>query len=163
MKAQFADWGANFHDRARNKRVVVLSGVAPLEAAGLWVSDLIRLISATPLVPSGEPYRPLDWRELVAFRPDVIVVSPVGFTLREAMRSFPSLEQHGGWEGLPAVKRGEVFFLDGDHHLHLPGLSLRESMGILVSAFAGIDSGYITPRDSYHRLRWLELHRHTLG
>jgi hypothetical protein len=30
----------------------------------------------------------------------------------------------------------------------------------LVSAMAGLDAGYITKRDEFHRLRFVELHRH---
>jgi iron complex transport system substrate-binding protein len=161
IKAQSMDWADNFYDRMKNKRVTFISSVAPLKIAGRWISDMIKMCSAQSQSHSiDREDQLLDWQEIVQFRPDVIVVSPRGATMQETLKSFKAFEKLADWEKIPAVKRGEVVFTSGIGHFHTPGPHLIESMGILVSAIAGFESGYITVRDSFFRLRWLEMQRH---
>lgn len=160
LKAQALDWGENFYDRMKNKRVVVLASVEPLTSAGFWIPDLISLGSAIPFETNpGQDDRLIAWSELEAFRPDVIVVAPRGFSLTQSAALLGKLELHPVWEKLPAVKRGEVIFAPGSA-LYWPGYTLINGISMLFSAIGGLESGYITERDSFFRLRHLELHRH---
>ena len=163
LKAQVMDWGDNFYDRMKNKRVTFLASVTPPSLAGLWVPDLIHLCSAMSQVRlPGKPHFELEWKDIVDFRPDVIVVAPEDFPLQASMKTFKLMEKYPNWEDIPAVKRGEVIFTDGLPHFYRPGPRLIESMGILISAIAGLESGYITQRDSFYRLRWMEMQRHRI-
>jgi len=160
MKSQLLDWGRNLYERLRNKKVVVLSGVEPLEVAGCWVPDIIRLVSGRPFKPDLRRLTaPTTWEEIKEFAPDVILVAPRGKTLDESVKYLRKLEALPDWDSLPAVKRGEVVFSDGIR-LYQTGPAILDGAGILVSAIAGLDSGYITKRDEFHRLRFVELHRH---
>ena len=160
MKSQLLDWGRNLYERLRNKKVVVLAGVEPLEVAGCWVPDIIKLVSGRPMRPDLRRLTaPTTWEEIKEFAPDVILVAPRGKTLDESVKYLRKLEDLPDWDFLPAVKRGEVVFSDGIR-LYQTGPGILEGAGILVSAMAGLDSGYITKRDEFHRLRFVELHRH---
>jgi iron complex transport system substrate-binding protein len=160
MKSQLLDWGRNLYERLRNKKVVVLSSVEPLEVAGCWVPDIIKLVSGRPIKPDLRRISaPISWEEVKEFSPDVILVAPRGKTLEESVRSLRKLEDLPDWDLIPAVKRGEVVFSDGSR-LYQTGAGLLEGAGVLISAMAGLDSGYITKRDEFHRLRFVELHRH---
>lgn len=160
LKSQLLDWGRNLYERLRNKKVVVVSGVSPFEVAGCWVPDIVKLVSARPFMPDLRKISGVSsWDDLVAFAPDVILVAPLGKSLEESVRTLRVLEDLPGWDSVPAVKRGEVVFSDGAR-LYRTGPALVEGAGILVSAIAGLDSGYITKRDEFHRLRFVELHRH---
>ncbi|MCO6430200.1 MAG: ABC transporter substrate-binding protein [Deltaproteobacteria bacterium] len=162
-KAQLMDWGANFYDRMKNKKVTVIASVEPLHLGGLWIPDMVHALSAVSQSKQGSVIHPaVSWREIVEFRPDVIVVAPIGAALKEAMAQFKIMEKWEGWETIPAVKRGEVVFCDGIDHFYNPGPKIIDSFGVMVSAIAGFESGYITKRDIFHRLRWLELQRHKL-
>ena len=123
---------------------------------------MIQTASGVSLTLPGEDERKLDWNELSRFRPDVIVVAPRNLDLKECLKRFRFFDSFPEWEKLPAVKRGEVFFADGSRYFNTPGPLMLESMGVLISAIAGFESGYITERDIFYRLRWLELHRHRL-
>ncbi len=161
IKAQFMDWADNFYDRMKNKRVAVIAGIEPLTLAGFWVPDMIHLNSGVSAHKGGgTPSSEITWDDFIKFRPDVILVAPEGMALQDSMKSFKYFEKLPHWDDIPAVKRGEVFFCGGDTHFYSPTHSLIESMAVLVSATAGFDSGYITKRDSFYRLRWLEMHRH---
>ncbi len=160
IKAQVMVWGDNFYDRMKNKKVTFLSSVSPLVLGGLWIPDMIHLASAESQSPrDGKPGSKIEFKDITSFRPDVIVVAIAGAELKESMATFRVLEKLEGWEQIPAVKRGEVIFAEGKHLFSKPTPALLDAMGVLVSAIAGFESGYITPRDSFQRLRWMELHR----
>lgn len=163
LKAEAMNWSDNFYDRMKNKRVTFLAGVDPFILAGYWVPDMIHMASAVSQVRlGGEDSMVVEWKDIVDFRPDVIVIAPQGQTLKESMKSFFKLEKLPNWDEIPAVKRGEVVFTDGKAHFYRSSPSIRESMSILVSAIAGFESGYISPRDCFFRLRWLEMQRHKI-
>jgi iron complex transport system substrate-binding protein len=160
-KAQLMDWADNFYERMKNKRVAFVESVDPFELGGYWIPDVIRLASATSMeLPRGQAGREVTWDEIVAFKPDVIIVAPRGFDVTASARLFKRFEKLPGWEDVSAVKRGEVVFAPGLGLFDRPGPRIRDAMAILISAIAGLDSGYITPRDSFYRLRWVELQRH---
>lgn len=159
-QAQLMAWADSFFDRCKGKKVVVLSSVQPIVVAERWIPELVRMVGAKSIERDhqhrGKPY---SWDEIVAARPDVIVVAPEGASLQESVRTLPQVQNLPGWESLPAVKRGEVIFCAGTH-LYRPGAQFLRGAAVLVSAVAGLDSGYITERDEYFKVRYLELHRH---
>lgn len=160
IKAQVLSWGDSFFNRCRGKRVVVLSGLEPLKVEQGWIADLVKLVGARPIeLPSERQGSEITWSDVTASRPDVIVVAPLGFKLTESVKTFSKVVALPEWESLPAVKRGEVIFAAGDA-LYRPGPRLVKGAAVLISAIAGLDSGYITERDEYFKLRYLELHRH---
>jgi iron complex transport system substrate-binding protein len=160
IKAQLMVWGDSFYDRMKNKRVTVLSSVSPLRVAGRWVPDIIKTASAQPqMLAVNELDAPTTWAEVATFRPDVLVVAPEGASLQESVKTLPTLERVAQWSDLPAVKRGEVIFCEGTG-LYRPGPKILTGAAVLFSAIAGLESGYITKRDEFFRLRFVELHRH---
>jgi iron complex transport system substrate-binding protein len=160
VKAQLLDWADNFYERMRNKRVSVVSSLQPLMLAGEWIPTVVELASAEPqFIVSGEADKRTTWAEIATFRPDVIIIAPRDASLEEGVKNLPALEKLGEWEQIPAVKRGEVIFSDGKR-LYAPGPKFLQGAAILFSAIAGLESGYITKRDEFFRLRFLELHRH---
>jgi len=159
-KAQIQDWTRNFYERARNKKVTVLASVEPLCLASGLIPDLVRVVTGQPQERAdGKEGTPFGWDEVVDFRTDVIIVSPCGSTLQQSVETLKALEAIPEWESVPAVKRGEVIFCSGAT-LYSPGPEFIKSAAIVISALAGLDSGYITLKDEYFRLRFLELHRH---
>jgi iron complex transport system substrate-binding protein len=160
IKAQLMDWGSNFYDRMKGKKVSVISSISPLTVAGLWIPDVVRLFSGKPQHDdAGEPDRSTTWDEVLSFRPDVMVIAPRGFSVSESVKTFKELVAVPQWDNIPAVKRGAVTFADGVN-LFTPGPKFIQGAAVLVSAMAELDSGYITKRDEFYRLRFVELHRH---
>jgi hypothetical protein len=108
---------------------------------------------------AGAEHSPVEWREVQEFDPDVILAVP-DLQHDEALGTFKSFEALPDWDEVRAVKRGDVFFASGSRYLLRPSQHLRQGLGLFLSAAAGFESGYITERDSFQRLRWLELQRH---
>ena len=160
-QAQFSDWGRNFYDRTRGRKATFVSGVSPYKLGGYWIPDLIATMSATSQCPSGEMRHPeTSWKAIQEYNPDVILFAPKGYTVEQSARILFELEKMPDNEKIGAFKRGQVYFCDGLSYFYRPGPRLIDSMGILVSAIGGMDSGYISPRDAFYRMRWIEMNRH---
>ncbi len=161
IKSQILHWGDSFYDRFRAKKVVVISSVEPLRLYGGWISELYRMISTDPQAIMLE--KEYSYEDLVAINPHVIVVAPTDYNLEQSKRTFLYLEKKPGWEKMWATKRGEVYFTSGGPEFYSasPNTILNAS-SILISAVSGLESGYISPKDSYIKARYLELFRHTL-
>lgn len=160
LRAQIQDWTQNFYERMRSKKVAVLGGVRPLALGSALLDDLVQSLSGTPQERAeGKEGTPFTWEEIVQFRSDVIIVAPCGASLDESVRTLKEFEALPSWEDVPAVKRGEVAFCSGKG-FYEPGPHFIKTAALVVSAMAGLDSGYITQKDEFFRLRFLELHRH---
>jgi iron complex transport system substrate-binding protein len=160
IKAQIMGWADSFFDRSRGKKVVLLSSIEPLRIETRWFTSFAKLFSCQLF--TRDPKRrdsQLQWSEICDFRPDVILVAPQEGGVATGVRGLGALERLDGWDSLPAVKRGDVFFCDGND-LYRPGPRFLKGAAVFVSALAGLESGYITQRDEFYRLRFLELHRH---
>ena len=160
MQTQIMQWGHLFFDRCKGKKCIALTGVDPICVAPPWVTDIVELLGAKPLqnqdgkTLSGK----IAWEELTNARPDVLILLPKQKSLAEAVQVLPTLEALPGWDQMPAVMRGEVGFCEGS--VFDFSRSFLKGVAILVSIVAGLDSGSITPRDSFYKLRYVELHRH---
>jgi len=161
LKAQFSSWVDNFYDRIKHKRVLLLTQIEPMIIPGLWVPDMIRLnVSEQVGMKFGEPAREVTWDEIQELKPDVFIFAPEGEATDDNLGLFQYFEKQTGWDDLLAVKRGQVYFSRGGLVFSRPSMRLMSAMAFLISALAGFDSGYITDRDSFQRLRWLEVQRH---
>jgi iron complex transport system substrate-binding protein len=73
----------------------------------------------------------LGLEELLATDPDVLVLSPCGFTLERTLQDVPLLERHPSWQSLRAVKDGRIYAIDGNAYINRSGPRLAESAEIL--------------------------------
>lgn len=159
-KAQLMEWADSFYSRCKGKKVVVISGLSPIQVADGWIPSLVRMFSASYFRRDSEQRdKPLTWGDVCAFAPDVMVVAPRGKALQECASLLSFLQGLPDWEAIPAVKRGEVVFCDSSN-IYRAGPRFVQGAAVLVSAIAGLDSGYITQRDEYFKIRYIELYRH---
>src|SRR5262249_53439994 len=84
-----------------------LEGGDPPMGAGSWIPELVTLAGGAPVFgAAGEEVAWIDWAELCARDPEVIVVMPCGFGLARACGELPHLAARPGWSGLRAVQAG---------------------------------------------------------
>ena len=116
-------------------RVAVLEWLDPLMAAGNWVPELIAYAGGEAVFGEvGIHSSWLSWDELQATDPDVIILSPCGFTIERTMEDYALLEQNPRWFELRAVQQGRVHIIDGNAYLNRSGPRLVESAELLANA-----------------------------
>ncbi|MCW5965310.1 MAG: ABC transporter substrate-binding protein [Bryobacterales bacterium] len=112
--------------------VACLDWLEPPMLAGNWMPELIRLAGGRPAgggdgVHSGW----MQWEELVAADPDLVIAIPCGYTLGQSKDGLLRLNRRSEWKELRAVRNGEVYAADGSQFFNRPGPRLVESLEIL--------------------------------
>ena len=87
-------------------RVATLEWMDPLMAAGNWMPELIEAAGGLSLFGEVGRHSPwLSWEDLCAADPDLILVSPCGFTLGQTQREMHRLTDRREWSGLCTARR----------------------------------------------------------
>lgn len=98
----------------RRPRIFIVEWTEPIICSGHWIPDLVEAAGGESLLTqAGAPSRVVEWSEVVATAPEILLVMPCGCSLDEAVRDAAALAQLPGWHQLPAVQAGQVFILDG--------------------------------------------------
>lgn len=113
--------------------VLCIEWLDPLMSAGNWIPELIELAGGNPLAATAGEHSPrLEWSELRQFDPDIITISPCGYTINQTMEELSNLTSRDGWSDLRTVKNKQVFVMDGNQYFNRPGPRLVDSTLILA-------------------------------
>jgi iron complex transport system substrate-binding protein len=94
---------------ATRPTVACLEWVDPPMGAGSWIPELVALAGGEPVFGApGEEAAWIDWAELCARDPEVIVLMPCGFGLARACGELSHLRARHGWSSLRAVRAGRL-------------------------------------------------------
>lgn len=117
------------------RRVVLLEWLDPPFSSGHWNPELIDLAGGDEVIAGpGQRSRRISWEEIVAADPEVLIVSPCGFSLERSDEELPELFEREDWQRLNAVKAGRVVLVDGSAYFSRPGPRLEASLRIAAAA-----------------------------
>ena len=137
----------------RKPRVTVLEWLDPLMAAGNWTPELIAYAGGENIFGEIGQHSPwLTWEELQAADPDVLILSPCGFTLKRTLQDIPLLQQRPAWRSLQAVRQGRVYAIDGNSYLNRSGPRLVESAELLARVLWGDEMGIDVDPEAWQRI-----------
>lgn len=116
-------------------RVFCMEWVDPPYCGGHWMKELVDIAGgrddlANPQRPS---YR-VEWKRVLEFNPEVVVLTSCGFELERNEREALIFMGFEGARELAAVKSGRVIATDGSHFFARPGPRIVESLEILAHA-----------------------------
>jgi len=110
-------------------RGVFLEWLDPPYRAGHWTPDLIALAGIEdPLARPGVPSVAMDWSDVVAARPDLLILAPCGFNLDRARAEARAVRAR-----IEEVGAERVVVLDGSAYFNRPGPRLVDSLELLVA------------------------------
>jgi iron complex transport system substrate-binding protein len=117
-------------------RVVGLEWLDPPFAVGHWVPDQIRRAGGWDLLGrDGDPARPTTWDAVSEVDPDILLLMPCGYHLRETVDEW-SRTVLPEWIGeLSAVQRGHLVALDGSSYFSRPGPRVVDGIEMLAEIF----------------------------
>jgi iron complex transport system substrate-binding protein len=120
----------------RATRVVGLEWLDPPFAAGHWVPEQIRRAGGWDLLGSdGEPSRRTTWGDVLDVDPEMLLLMPCGFHLRETVEAWARLPRPPDYEELLAVRRERIFALDGSAYFSRPGPRVIDGIELLAEIF----------------------------
>lgn len=101
--------------------------------AANWTPQLIELAGGeNALTKGGRHSSYSNWDAVIAYDPQVLVITPCGFDLQRTIRESQSLPRLAGWNELSAVKDGRVFAVDGNAYFNRSGPRIVDSLEILA-------------------------------
>lgn len=105
------------------RRTVFLRSAAPYVVAGGWIPEMVRMCGAVHSCTfPGEGALEVEWSDIAAQDPDVIVVIVEVVDVESAALELAVLAEEPGWWSLKATKNREVYIVDAVHLLQIgPG------------------------------------------
>jgi iron complex transport system substrate-binding protein len=117
-------------------RVVGLEWLDPPFAVGHWVPDQIRRAGGWDLLgEDGGPAREIDWDDVGDVDPDMLLVMPCGFHLRETVHEWRRTPRPAWVNDLSAIARGNIIALDGSSYFSRPGPRVVDGIEMLAEIF----------------------------
>jgi iron complex transport system substrate-binding protein len=115
---------------AAPRAVAALEWLAPPYVGGHWIPQLIEIAGGIdPLGLPGEKSRTATWEEVAAASPEVVVVMPCGFGVKEA--ADEALDHH---DRLAALEADRIVAVDASSYFSRPSPRLVDGLEILAHA-----------------------------
>lgn len=133
--------------------IVCLEWMDPLYVGGHWVPEMVEAAGGIDVLGRrGEPSRMVEWNEVVATAPEVLVLMPCGFDIARTRIEVGALTTRPGWNAIPAVRSGRVFLTDASAYFNRPGPRLVDGLEILATALHPEIFDRTLPRGSIERV-----------
>jgi iron complex transport system substrate-binding protein len=134
LRARIERVRARAAEATRRPRVACIEWLDPIFGPGHWLPELVAIAGGQAGLGTAyaDSHR-VAWGDVIAFAPEVIIVTPCGFdlerTIDEALQVLPS---RTGWQALPAVRHGHVYAVDGNAYFSRPGPRIVDSLELLA-------------------------------
>jgi iron complex transport system substrate-binding protein len=118
---------------AYSPRVLQLEWADPLMCGGHWVVEMVELAGGTNCFGHKDHGSSrLEWPDVVASQPEVVILMPCGFGLERSLEDMPLLAEKEGWDTLPAVRDNRVFVIDAAAYTSRLGPRLITGLEIMA-------------------------------
>lgn len=105
----------------------------PVMCGGHWVPEMVDLAGGTNSFGDKDTGTlKLDWDEVVASQPEVIIMMQCGFDVKRALEDMPIMTAKDGWASLPAVKNNRVYAIDAGAYTSRSGPRLVTGLEIMA-------------------------------
>lgn len=153
--------GERSRQLASRPRVFCMEWANPPYCGGHWMKRLVGIAGGSDeLSRHGRPSTRIEWRRVLDFAPEVIVLTCCGFKLPRVIQEAETLAGFPQFQDLPAVKNNRIFATNGSDYFSRPGPRIVDSLEILAhlihpeafpapalaEAFAAVDLSEITAR-----------------
>jgi iron complex transport system substrate-binding protein len=113
--------------------VACIEWLEPMMLSGNWVPELVSIAGGVSILTEAGKHSPyVNWAEIQAQDPDVIILMPCGFSVERTMREIHLLLQQTGFAELKAVKNNRIYIADGNQYFNRPSPRIVDSIEILA-------------------------------
>ncbi len=123
-------------ERALPKRVMLLEWIDPIFNCGHWIPHQVAFAGGVDMLsnPSGDSIV-TPWEKIVKYDPEVLVISPCGFSVERSLEELHILMGKQGWNNLKAVRDKAVFIVDFDMFTQSSASTLVDGIEVLAGLF----------------------------
>ncbi len=120
-------------DADNHPSVLHVEWAEPLMCGGHWVPEMTELAGGVNSFGDKDTGTlKLDWDEVVASQPEIIIMMPCGFDVKRALEDMPIMTAKEGWASLPAVKNNRVYVVDAGAYTSRSGPRLVTGLEIMA-------------------------------
>ena len=103
---------------------------------GRWIPEMIELAGGVNCFGDKQSGSlRLEWEDVVASQPEVIMVMPCGFDVTRALQDVPVLAQREEWAALSAVQQQRVYVVDANAYTSRSGPRLVCGLEMFAEMF----------------------------
>lgn len=131
-------------DRVRGKtenlenrpRVFMLEWLEPPFAPGHWVPEQVEIAGGIALLgEAGKKSVTTDYARIYDEQPEIIVLIPCGYYIRDIVRQLGQTAFPADWRDLPAVKNKQIWAMDASAYFSRPAPRVVDGAEILAKIF----------------------------
>lgn len=117
-------------------RVVAVEWLDPPFRAGHWVPEQVRRAGGWELLGEGAaPSAETTWAAVQDVDPQIVVLMPCGYHLTETAAEWARTPRPAVWQEIDAVRRSQVFAVDGSAYFSRPGPRVIDGIELLAELF----------------------------
>ncbi len=117
-------------------RVFFMEWIDPIFCGGHWVPEMIeRAGGRDALARHQTDSVRVAWDEVCRSNPEVLIIAPCGYNVRQTLERTAPLKKYPGWQDLPAVQNNRVFAVDANAYFARPGPRVVEGVELLAHLF----------------------------
>jgi iron complex transport system substrate-binding protein len=121
---------------SKRPRVFCMEWVDPVYCSGHWVPEMVELAGGVDeLSRKGTDSVRVGWQDVLNWAPEVLIISPCGFSLTGAAQQMVELFAYPGWADLPAVRQHRVYAVDANSYFARPGPRVVDGIELLAHLF----------------------------
>lgn len=120
-------------DLPERPRVFCMEWIDPVYCGGHWMPEMVRIAGGVDsLSQEGSDSIRIPWQKVLEWQPEVLLITPCGFNLEQAVEQCGLLHTYPGWFSLPAVIQERVFAVDANSFFARPGPRVVDGTELLA-------------------------------
>lgn len=114
-------------------RVFFMEWLQPPWSGGHWIPQMIDFAGGTDgLGRLGRPSHRIEWKEVVEYRPEIVVLSPCGYDVSGVLDELHVLDSYDGWDKIPAFKTSNIYAVNASSYFSRPGPRIVDGLELLA-------------------------------
>ena len=127
--------------------------VDPVYCAGHWMPEMVEIAGGIDsLSHRGSDSVRIPWDDVIAWNPEVLIVTPCGFKLDAAIEQSTQLQKLKGWADIEAVRNSRVYAVDANSYFARPGPRVIEGTEMLAHLIHPKLVSWDGPSDAFRQL-----------
>ena len=105
----------------------------PPWVGGHWIPEMIEYAGGVDgLGHFGKPSYRIDWKKVVDYCPEIVVLSPCGFDADQVVEESTVLSSYEEWKTIPAFQSGRIYAVNASAYYSRPGPRIVDGLEILA-------------------------------
>lgn len=112
--------------------VAALTALNPPFSCGEWVPAMIEIAGGRSVLgEAGQPAQPIDWDDVIAAQPEIVVIMPHDADIAGSVQAFIDVADLPVWRDLPATYLWQLYAVDATL-FSTPGPGIVDGIEILA-------------------------------